>query len=49
MNDFLNDSTDKKKKEPTVVYRQVEKETIMIELVFDMLFEILEQNDKSTD
>jgi len=37
------------KKEPIVVYRQVEKETLMIEIVFNMLFEMLEDESKITD
>lgn len=40
---------DNTKKEPIVVYRQVEKETLMIEIVFNMLFEMLEYERKITD
>lgn len=40
---------DDTKKEPIVIYRQVEKETLMIEIVFNMLFEMLEDGSKITD
>ena len=49
MTDFLNDSQKKKNKEHTVVYRHVEKETILIEQVFNMLFEMVEENNNPTD
>lgn len=49
MNEFLNDSIEEKKKEPTVVYLHVEKETLMIEQVFNMLFEMVEKNDNLAD
>ena len=49
MKDNTQDQTSKQKNVPIVAYQQVEKETIMIEIVYDMLFEKLEQNINSTD
>ena len=49
MTDILNDSTSNRKKEPTVVYRQVEKETILVEQVFNFLFQTLDEEDKLTE
>jgi len=46
MSEFLNDSPTEDKKVPTVEYRLVEKETLLIDQVFNMLFEIVENQDK---
>ena len=45
MSNLLNSSSGNKNIEPTVNYRQIEKETILIEQVFNMLFEMTEKNN----
>jgi hypothetical protein len=46
MSEFLNDSPTEDKVS-IVEYRLVEKETLLIDQVFDMLFEIVENQDKN--
>jgi hypothetical protein len=49
MTDFLTDSNNTKKKEPIIEYRQIEKETILVDYVFNMLFEMVEKQNEDKD
>lgn len=47
MSEFLNDSPTENKKAPVIEYHMVEKETLLVDQVFNMLFEMVENEDKS--
>ena len=47
MSEILNDSPTEDKKIPIIEYRMVEKETLLVDQVFNMLFEMVENQDKN--
>ena len=47
MSEILNDSPTKDKKVPIIEYHMVEKETLLVDQVFNMLFEMVENQDKN--
>lgn len=46
MSEFLNDSPIEERKVPIIEYHMVEKETLLVDQVFNMLFEMVENQDK---
>ena len=47
MSEFLNNSPTKDKKVPIIEYRIVEQETLLVDQVFNMLFEMVENQEKT--